>query len=94
MGTAKKVGIGIAVVIGVLVILGIVGSTMIEPALTAPSKYEGLTEQEIERVKIVYEQCETSAYLAGAGSDTRIQQGLERCADLEAKLIAKYRAEN
>lgn len=89
MGAAKKVGIGIAVVISILVIVVMVGS--IVSVSMEQDKYAGLTEDEADNVKIAYERCEASAYLAGAGSDTATERALERCTDLENTLIERYK---
>ena len=92
----SKAAIAIIAIVAVLVILGLAIMSVPPDALpvTQVSKYDGLSEDQVTRVKILHERCEASAYLNGAGSDTAIQENLKRCADVEAKQIEKYRSEN
>lgn len=80
-----------ASVIGGFFILVLI-ATLTVP-LEQPSKYEGLSQDQINRVKIFAERCEAQAYLAGAGSDTATEQAQKRCNEAEATLIERYRNE-
>lgn len=88
MNKTRAIGIFFAVVFAILA-FAVIGS-----AFSEASKYDGLTEEQIDNVKILYERCETSAYLSGAGSDTAIRRAIEKCEEIQAARIAEYRAQN
>lgn len=95
MGVLKKLGIAVAVIVGLFVIISLAaGASYLAEKDAEASKYAGLTEEQITNVKILWERCETSAYMAGMGSDTATERALEKCKEVEAKKIAEYRAQN
>lgn len=94
MGKGKKLVIGAIVVLaGFSVMVAMAASDVEAPGTPAATKYDGLTDDQIERVKIVRETCDSNAYLYSSGSETLTNKRLEACVEQEQTLIEKYRSE-
>lgn len=88
MGKLKIIGIGIGSIIGIIIVIAIVSS------VSEAMQYSGLTDKQIQTVKIIKETCESNAGLAGLTSQTVGDMYQKQCDEVVAQKIAEYRTIN
>lgn len=86
MGKLKTAGIIIGAIFGLIIIASIASG------ISYASKYDGLTEQEINSVQRIKEACDGQATIASLQSDKAAEIVTKKCEEIEAKKIAEYRA--
>ena len=104
MGKLVTVGVPLAGVFGAFLVMGVLASMMAGPVTavngsgvvgaTVDDKYAGLTDKEVQRVKIAKEYCDNNPAITSVQSETAGQLAYQRCLEQEQVRIDNYRATN